>query len=181
MRFTTRAVLMVAALAFAAAATAQPRPGGGPGPKPPAGGGPNPGSAPGGLIVKLQAEQIAQLFNESGFQSKVVDNNNIHMVQTLFWTDQVFSGAIPQACDKDGSGCHAFKIFANLGPETGVSQAWIDAWNNDWLYVRVYKAKDGSLIFSWDVALLTGVTPDYVRTSAKLFKSIVDDSSDFKP
>jgi hypothetical protein len=62
-----------------------------------------------------------------------------------------------------------------------VSQAWIDGWNNSWLYVRASKAQDGSLIFSWDVALLTGVTADYIKTSAQLFKTIVDGSTDFKP
>jgi hypothetical protein len=180
MRFSPTALLMVATLVFSGVAVAQPRPGGGP--KPPGGGsGPSGGGAPAGLIVKLQAEQIAQLFSEAGFQSKIIDNNNTHMIQTLFWTDQVFSGAIPEACEKDGSGCHAFKVFANLGPDTGVSQAWIDAWNNNWLYVRASKTQDGSLIFTWDVALLTGVTADYVRVSAKLFKTIVDSSSDFKP
>jgi hypothetical protein len=178
MRFAIKATLAVAAVVFAATAHAQPRPGGGGGGHPPSGGG---GGAPAGMIVKLKAEQIAQLFNDAGFQSKVVDNDGTHMVVTSFWSDQVFSGAIPQSCEKDGSGCHAFKLFANLGADTGVSQAWVDAWNNNWLFVRAYKLENGSLIFAWDVALLTGVTPDYVKTTAKLFKTIVDESSDFKP
>jgi hypothetical protein len=177
MRLAMKTILVVAAVVYAATAHAQPKPGGGGG-HPPSGGG---GGAPAGMIVKLKAEQIAQLFNDAGFQSKVVDNDGTHMVVTGFWSDQVFSGAIPQSCEKDGSGCHAFKLFANLGSDTGVSQAWIDAWNNNWLFVRAYKLENGSLIFAWDVALLTGVTPDYVKTTAKLFKTIVDESSDFKP
>ncbi len=181
MRLTTKAILVMASLVIAVAAGAQPRPGGGkpPGGGPPGGGGG--GGAPTGTIIKIQADQIAQLFNDAGFRSKVIDNNNTHMVQTEFWSDQVFSGAIPQACEKDGSGCHGYKLFANLGTDSGVDQAWVDAWNSSWLYVRAVKLKNGALIFYWDVALLTGITPDYVKGSAVLFKAIVDASSDFKP
>lgn len=174
MRFAATVVLALLACSYGAVADAQPRPGGGRGQS----GG---GGAPTGLIVKLQTEQIAKLFADSGFQSKAVDNDGTQMVVSTIWNDQIFSGAIPQSCEKDGSGCHAFKIFANLGPDTGVSQAWIDSWNNSWLYVRAYKVENGSLIFSWDVALLTGVTPEYIKAVPHLFKSIVDESTDFKP
>ena len=88
------------------------------------------------------------------------------MVLVAFWNDQIFSGAIPQACEKDGSGCHSFKLFANLGKDTGVDQAWINAWNNSYYYVRAFKLQDGQLIFEWNVALLTGVTPDYIKLAA---------------
>jgi hypothetical protein len=57
----------------------------------------------------------------------------------------------------------------------------MDAWNDRYFYVRVIKTGDGSLVFLWNVALLTGVTSDYVKVSAALFQSTVDDASDFKP
>lgn len=180
MHFTTRAILMAAALIFAIAANAQPRPGGGPAPKGGGGGAPAGGSVPAGMIIKIQAEQIAKIFGDAGFQSKVIDNNKIHMVQTVFWTSDIFSGAIPNACEDDGSGCHAFQIFANLGKDSPVNQAWMDAWNSKTLYVHASMA-NGELIFSWDVGLLTGITSDYIKTSAQLFKYIVDQSTDFKP
>jgi hypothetical protein len=181
MRFTTKAILVVASLVLAATASAQPRPGGG-APKAPGGGAPAPGGgAPGGLIVKIQAEQIAQLFNEAGFRSKVIDNNKIHMVQTEFWSDQVFSGAIPGGCEKDGSGCHWMQLFANLGTDSGVDQAWMDAWNGRWYGVRVHKLDNGAVVFYFDVPMLSGVTPDYIKAAGAVFKAIVDASTDFKP
>ena len=117
--------------------------------------------------------------NDAGFASKLIDNNG-PVVLVAFWNDQIFSGAIPQACEKDGSGCHSFKLFANLGKDTGVDQAWINAWNNSYYYVRAFKLQDGQLIFEWNVALLTGVTPDYIKLAAIAFKSAVDEFDQFQ-
>jgi Putative bacterial sensory transduction regulator len=178
MGIVARAILVVAALAIVAAAYAQPRPGGR-GPSGGGGGGGG-GGAPGGLIVKIQAQNLAQLMNDAGFASKLIDNSG-PVVLVAFWNDQIFSGAIPQACEKDGSGCHSFKLFANLGKDTGVDQAWINAWNNSYYYVRAFKLQDGQLIFEWNVALLTGVTADYIKLAAIAFKSAVDESTNFKP
>jgi hypothetical protein len=181
MRFTVRALVVTASLVLAAAAVAQPRPGGG-GPRPPTPPPPGGGDgAPGGMIVKINAEQLAQLFTEAGFPSKVIDNNKTHMVQTQFWTEDVFSGAIPEACDDDGSGCHVFKIFANLGADAGITDAWINAWNSRYWFARAYKLDNGALIFAFDVPLWTGLTPDYIKTAAAMFKKSVDESTDFKP
>jgi hypothetical protein len=162
---------------FAATANAQPRPGGGG--HSPSGGG---GSSAGGLIIKIQADQVAQLLNDAGFPSKVIETKNgDHMVVSAFWNDQIFSGAIPEACEKDGSGCHAVMLFANLGKDTGVDEAWLDAWNKSYWYTHVFKLDSGELVFYWHVGLLTGVTPDYIKLAAKLFKANVDASTDFKP
>ena len=176
MRWSTKALLTVVAILGSVSANAQPRPGGGGG----GGGAPAPGGAPsGGMLTKVTAEQMAQLFNAAGFKSQVITNNNTKMVQAVFWTPDIFGGAIPQACEKDNSGCHAMKIFANLGKAT-VDQKWVDAWNENWLYVRASRSS-GNLIFMWDVAFLTGVSPEYAQTAIQLFKAIVDQSTDFKP
>jgi hypothetical protein len=71
-------------------------------------------------------------------------------------------------------------LFANLGKESSVNQDWINAWNDRMLYVRATNHKD-ALIFTWQVALLTGVTPDYIKYAASGFKYLVDQSTDFKP
>jgi hypothetical protein len=177
MRIVARAVLVVVALAVAAAAYGQPRPGG----RGPSGGGGGGGGAPAGLVVKIDAQKLAQLMNDAGFASKVIDNGGVTVVLVTFWNDQIFSGAIPQACEKDGSGCRSFKLFANLGKDTGVDDAWINAWNRSYYYVRAFKLPSGELVFEWNVALLTGLTPDYIKLAALAFKSAVDDSTDFKP
>ena len=63
--------------------------------------------------------------SDAGFPSKVVETKSGHIVVTAFWSEQIFSGVIPIACEKDGSGCHGLMLFANLGKDTGVDQAWI--------------------------------------------------------
>ena len=177
MRVAAKALLTVVALLVAVSANAQPRPGGGKA----GGGGPSgpSGGPPAGLVTALTLDQMAQLFKAAGFQSEVADNGGTKMVHTVFWTPDIFGGALPQVCEKDGSTCHGMKIFANLG-NAGVDQKWLDSWNNSWLYVRASNT-NGNLIFSWDIGLFTGLSPDYLVTAIKLFKQIVDQSTDFKP
>jgi Putative bacterial sensory transduction regulator len=170
---STRVLLAAIAILCSVSANAQPRPGGG-------GGSPGPRGAPaGGMLTKVTVEQMAQLFKAAGFKSQVVENNGTKMVQTVFWTSDIFGGAIPLGCEKDNSGCHGMKVFANLGKAT-VDQNWVDAWNDYYFYVRASRSS-GNLIFTWDVAFLTGVSPEYVQTAIQWFKQIVDQSTDFKP
>jgi hypothetical protein len=176
MRWSIKAFLTVVAILCSVSAHAQPpRPGGGGG-----GGTPSPGGGtPGALLTKVTVEQMAQLFNAAGFKSQVVENNGVKMVQTVFWTPDIFGGAIPFGCEKDNSGCGGMQIFVNFG-KAPVDQKWVDAWNDRWLYVHASRSS-GNLVFTWDIGFLTGVSPEYVQAAIKLFKAIVDQSTDFKP
>lgn len=170
----TRAIMLLAAFAFAVAADAQPRPGGGSG----GGGG---GSPAEGLIQKIQPEQLAQIISGAGFPSQVTDLGDQRIVRTQFWPGEIVSGAWPFSCEKDGSGCHGYGLFANFGGNTGIGQDWIDSWNNYRLYVHARKDQNGDLVFQWDVLLLGGLSTDSIAASAQLFKNWVDDSTDYKP
>jgi Putative bacterial sensory transduction regulator len=183
MRFLTRAILIVAVVAFATAASAQgPRPGGSPRPGGGGGGGGGGGNAPGATVNGFNPDQIAQLFNAAGFKSQVVENNKSKMVQTLFWPEanDIFSGAFGIYCNDKGQQCGGMTTFANLGKVDAADAAWLNAWNSRYYFVRAYVTKDGNLIFDWDT-LLANVSPDDIVLTAKLFKQIVDQSSDFKP
>jgi hypothetical protein len=178
MRFLKGAILIVAAIAFAAAASAEgPRPGGGPKP----GGGGGTGGATGATVTGFNPDQIAQLFNTAGFKSQVVDNNKTKMVQASFWdANDIFSGAFGIYCNDKGQQCGGMTTFANLGKVGSADAAWVNAWNNKYYFVRAYITSDGNLIFDWDT-LLVNASPDEIVLMAKLFKQIVDQSSDFKP
>ena len=91
----------------------------------------------------------------------------------------IFSGAFGLDCDNKNN-CYAMRVFANIGKDPSANAAWMTSWNNKMPFVRVYNDKDGNLIFAWDT-LLTGVSPDDVVVTAKIFKQLVDLSSDFKP
>ena len=175
----TAAIVIIAAIAFATAVSAQaPRPGGGP---KPGGGGGGGGTPAGAAVVGFNPDQIAQLFNTAGFKSQVIENNKNKMVQTTFWGDSsdIFSGAFGIYCNDKGQ-CAGMTVFANLGKVDAVDAAWVNAWNNRYFFVRAYLNKDGNLIFDWD-ALLMNVSTDDVVLTAKIFKQIVDQSTDFKP
>jgi hypothetical protein len=178
MRLLTGAVLIVAAIAIATAADAQgPRPGG----QRPGGGGGGGGGANSSAVVGFNPDQIAQLFNAAGFKSQVIENNKAKMVQTQFWPDanDIFSGAFGIYCN-DKNQCAGMTTFANLGKVDAATAEWLNAWNNKYYFVRTYVTKDGNLIFDWDT-LLVNVSPDDIVLMAKVFKQIVDQSSDFKP
>jgi hypothetical protein len=175
MRLTVSATLFLSVSLLAAAASAQPRPGGSGTAKPaPA------TTADNALIAQYDADQLAKLFTAAGFSSKVVTTkDNQRIVQAQFWPNTP-SGAEPAYCKNDGSTCNAYKLVAIINNETSIGDAWTDAWNAKYYFVRAYK--DGNdLVFTWDVLLYPGVSADYIKTTATVFKSIVDDSTDFKP
>jgi len=174
MRFWVSATLFLCAALFTATASAQPRPGGGTPANTPA------TPADNGLITQFNADQLSQLFTAAGFTSKVVvTKDNQRIVQTQFWPNTA-SGAEAAYCKKDGSTCSAFKLIAIISNETNINDAWTSAWNSRYFFVRAYK--DGTdLVFTWDVLLYPGVSAEYVKATASIFKSIVDDSTDFKP
>jgi len=165
--------LVVFLITFAAAAIAQPRPGGGATPTPPA-------ATAGGLISAYNADQLAQLANDAGFTAKVVvTKDNQRLVQIQFWPNTV-SGAQGSFCKKDGGPCDAYQLVAIIPNETNIASSWTDAWNSKYYFVRSYK--DGTdLVFAWDVLLNPGVSADYIKATLAVFKTIVDDSTNFKP
>lgn len=176
---TKTALIMAAALVLAPAAGFALGPGtGGSG-----GGGSNGGgsTAPSGAVAGYSAQEISQLFTDAGFQSEVQkDKDNTQFVVGNFWGGSPYAIAYPYSCNADGSGCKVLQIFVNIGKNDQITQAWMDAWNTRQLFVKVVKMSDGSAVFDWDV-IITGVTPDYVKLVAALFKQQLDASSSFKP
>jgi Putative bacterial sensory transduction regulator len=176
MRLLSKVVLVIASLGCATAAVAQPRiPGGNIGGQAPAPSG-------GGLLIKLTPEQVVGLLNEAGFHSEVRrDSVDAKVVVAAFWGQEPYSGVIMDHCEKDGSGCHNLFFFANYGKDQPVDANWINAWNNSKIGVKALKLDDGTLLFEYDLSLLTGVTADYVKEFAKFFKLVVDTATQFKP
>jgi Putative bacterial sensory transduction regulator len=175
MRLLSKVVLVIASLVCATAVVAQPRiPGANIG-------GQAPASSSGGLLVKLTAEQVVGLLNEAGFHSEVRQDKDSKFVVAAFWGQDLYSGVIVEHCEKDGSGCHTLEFFANFGKDQPVDANWINAWNNSKIGVKASKLGDGTLLFDYDLPLLTGVTADYVKELAKFFKLVVDTATQFKP
>jgi hypothetical protein len=177
MRLTGIFVLIMAAFIFSNTAIAQPV-------FPPAGkpeGSAAPAPAAGAQITALTAAQVAQLLNEAGFPSKVVENaQHEHWVVTEFWGKDLYAGVtFAGKCENDA--CNVLEIFGNFGKPANVDQAWVNAWNRSKLFAKAVFFPDGTLIFRYDLALFPSVTPDYVKTSAAVFKVVVSSAADFKP
>jgi hypothetical protein len=180
MRLIMRAVLILSAGLFASAASAQLTVGGG-GATPSTPSTTPSTSAPSGLITQYNPDQIAQILTAAGFQSKstVTSDNKTHFVSTQFWPNTT-SGVLGIGCDSDGSNCVSYEIFTMLPNEQSIGDAWTDAWNNAFWFVKAVKSGD-NLIFQMDVMLDPGVTPAYIGASAQVFKEIVGQAATFNP
>lgn len=177
MRLAGIVILVIAGFAFACPASAQPvfPQQGGSAPTPP------PAAPPGALLTEMTADQVVQLMNAASFPSKVAqDDKQNKWVTTNFWGENLYSGVLLTGdCDKGG--CDILNYFANFGKSPTVNQAWINAWNQSKCCVKAFLLSDQSLVFEYDLPLLTGVTSDYVTAAAQGFKSVVDTAANFKP
>jgi hypothetical protein len=180
-----KGLLIVAAVGFSAmAADAQVVLPGNNAPAP----APTPQAAPAttGMITKITAQQVAQLVTNavSGVTiSPQITNNNdgTSLVTFPVWGSAVYSAINVENCEQDGSGCYVLDFFANFGKQPTLTASWMNAWNDQFYIARVYPLSNGETVFTADLVILTGVTPDYVTAFAGFFKQVVDNASTFKP
>jgi hypothetical protein len=187
MRSLVKGLLVASCLAFAAtSAIAQivlPGAGGGSTPAP------TPQTAPppaNGLITKITPQQVAQLISTavSGVTiSPQITQNQDGTFNVSFpvWGSQVYSAVNVENCEKDGSGCYALDFFANFGKQPSIDANWMANWNNQFFVARVFPLSDGEIVFSGDLMILSGVTPDYITAFAGFFKQVVDNAATYKP
>ena len=178
MRSIVKIMIVITTLVLAATAGAQPRPGA---PRPGAGGGGDGAAgADGSMITFVQNEQLARIFTAAKFKSSVEKlKNGVQIVKMEIWPD-TYSAAYPIFCKNDGTECGGYQIFVNLG-DTGVNDAWIQAWNARYSFVRTYMLSKDQQIFEFDEFTQGGVTSQNIALSAAVFKKVVEESSDFKP
>lgn len=184
----SRAILVIALLAFAPIAAAQPvlpGPGPGPGPTPPS---PAPGPASqGGLITKITPQQLAQLYSGQTINGQPIQvsvktlNNGTTVVILPLWGNQVASAIIPALCEKDGSGCPLLHFFVTMGKQGSVDANWINGFNRDYPLIKAILLTDGELVFTVDIALYGGVSPNEILAYTQIFKLLVDKSFSYKP
>lgn len=183
MKAFVKGLMVVAALAIGSAANAQVVLPGNNAPAP----APAPQAAPAsGLITKITPQQVAQLVakavNGTTINPQITKNNDgTSLVTFPVWGSAVYSAINVENCEQDGSGCYVLDFFANFGKQPTLTQAWMNAWNDQFYIARVYPLSNGETVFTADLVVLTGVTPDYVTAFAGFFKQVVDNASTFKP
>lgn len=185
-----RALFTITWLALAPAAVAQPViPGPGPAPGPAPAPGPGPAPAPGpALLNKITPQQLAQLLvsrvkiNDQPIQVsgiRTFDNGDAAVLLSL-WPSPIASGIVLEQCEKDGSGCHWLGYQADLGKQSSITPAWVNAFNGHFLAAKAFINSGGELIFSLQITLYPGISQDEIVWYTGFFKRVVDDSFNYK-
>ena len=138
------------------------------------------------LITKITPQQVVQLVTNAVSGTTItpqITNNSdgTYLVTFPVWGSAVYSAINVENCEKDGSGCYVLDFFANFGQQSTLTAAWMNAWNDQFYVARVYPLSNGEIVFTADLMILSGVTPDYVTAFAGFFKQVVDNASTFKP
>lgn len=183
----SRVVMIIAPLFLASAVAAQPVLPGPTGPTTgPAQQQPS-GAAPSGMITKLNGQQLMQIlsgltYNNNPVQASLQTNSDGTWTISLpFWGSQIYSGAVLDVCEKDGSGCNWVDFFVNLGNQPTIDAKWMNAYNNAYYGARAYTATNGTFVVDYPVWVAPGVTQDYLLKSLGMFTSSVENAMKFKP
>lgn len=189
MTFRTAVLASLAPLAWASAAMAQAplatppilqaqitldRPiGGGPSKPPPGAQG---GQA--GLVTLADPDQIAGIFGELGFtEVKVVELNNMPGKHVSAKANGVPVYAISR-CSKS---CTAVTFHASFGAQESVDLEWINAYNSQMIFGKMFKFKDGAVALTMDMIYDGGVPLEHVKQNARLFGEVIKSVIEFKP
>ena len=178
LRLSSVIIGCAAALMVAGLVHAQPRIG------PPAGpSGPGPGPAPapaqtGGLITGTTADLTARAMQEAGFTDvRVVDSQGTRHVVGKAGETPVLAAHL--FCKENT--CLAISWMVFFGEQKGIDWNYINAWNSTHTFARLSRNNQGHLVFDYDVALLGGVTAEYIKTSGAVFATRLKELFEFKP
>jgi hypothetical protein len=153
----------------------QPRPGGG---APP----PAQQQPAGGTIDSIPADMeavLALVKQAPGYTNVeiVTGENNYKAVRAQYNGSTILAG--PEIC-KDGV-CRGLVFFSNLGKQSSVDLAWLNAWNSQKVFGRGYLDKDGNVVFDMTIHFWGGTTPRYITESADLYGVMLKALFEFQP
>lgn len=173
-RLSSALVGCAMALMVAGMAEAQPRlqpPGGGGG-----GGGP-PQQQTGGVIAGTTAEQTAQALQAVGYSDvQFLEHEGRRHVRAKAGETPVL--VIHDNCE--GQVCRVLSFNVFFGEQRTIDASYMNAWNAQKRWAKLYRAQNGHLIFAMD-ALVMGVQAQYVNLKASLFANMLKQLFDFKP
>ncbi|MCC7345778.1 MAG: YbjN domain-containing protein [Variibacter sp.] len=162
-------------LTVASLAVTQPRLGGGGG-----GGGGQPAQpAPAaGMIAAITPDQTAKLMTEAGYKDvRFVEHQGQRHVGGKIDQTEVF--AMHLACESGACPVVSFTVF--LGQQPNLQLDYLNAWNSEQRFAKLYRNKDNSWTFDMDIHLFGGVSPEYVKRSSIIFGSLLKKLYQFKP
>lgn len=164
------------ALLLTAPAQAQPRiqPGGGGGG---GGGAPQP-AQPAGLLQATNAEATAEALKAAGYTDiEFVTLNDAKQVQAK--VNGVVMRVYHYSCENNA--CRSIQFYTSFGRQQQIDTNYVNAWNRDKRFAKLYVEANGSLSFDMDVHLYGGVGPQYIAQSAALFGQLLKILFEYKP
>lgn len=132
----------------------------------------------GGLITTLTTQQLVRLLAPAGFGKgePLKLENNLKAVKMDLNGTPVF--ALMAGCE--GDNCSSFSFFTFFGKQP-VDQAFINAYNRDRRFGRLYVDKDGGVVLSMDVYMMGGVSANYIAASGSIYGSAIKGVLEYKP
>lgn len=156
-------------------AEAQPRispPGGG-------GGGGQPQTQPqqGGIINGTTVELTASMMRDAGYTDvQFFEHQGRKHVRAKAGETPVI--VIHDNCKEETCVVISFTVF--FGEQRTIDANYINGWNQTKRWCKLYRAKNGHLVFDMD-AFIAGVQPEYVKAMSIIFANMLKQLFEFKP
>lgn len=165
----------VGALLSLAAASAQPRigPGSGGG-SPPA----QPAQPAAGIVRGTNPELTVQALKSVGYSDvEFVEVNDARQVQAK--VNGVTIRVYHYGCENNV--CSSVAFYTSFGKQQQIDANYINAWNREKRFAKLYVESNGALSFDMDVHFTGGVSQEYLASSARLFGTLLKVLFEFKP
>jgi hypothetical protein len=163
-------------LTVAGHADAQPRlqpPGGQPQQQPQS----QPQQPAGGIINGTTVELTARMMTEAGYTDvQFLEHQGRRHVRGKAGETPVI--VIHDNCQNENCVVISFTVF--FGEQRTIDAAYMNAWNQNKRWCKLYRAANGNLVFDMD-AFVAGVQPEYVKAMSVIFANMLKQLFEFKP
>ncbi len=131
----------------------------------------------GETIGRIFPGQMAALLRDRGNPAEVVTENNRTRIRTEIGNRR--SSIYFYACNDDG--CQSIQYRTLFQRHERFTLAFVNAWNYEKRFAKVYLDRDGDLVLEWDVDLDGGVSVAYVAESIATFQTMLNTFDRFTP
>jgi Putative bacterial sensory transduction regulator len=133
--------------------------------------------APGGVISRIQPDDLAAILTAAGYRSEVQSDNSGKYVATTMSGYSVL--VFPYDCKAQG--CSSIQFWTGFSADPALDLEFANAWNTQWRFAKANLDVQGNFIFTSDVFLDGGVTAENIKASAGLFDYLLGELNQFNP
>ena len=130
------------------------------------------------VISTINAETVARLMKGVGFSALEIDpdSDGTQVRAAIDGTDTFIR---LENCEK-GS-CVTLMFLANFGKQDAIDAAWINSYNANTIYTKMFLNGDGEAILSIASSLYKGVTEEHVASLGELWVVIFKEALAYEP